>query len=86
MMGSPGDRGTGGHLGRSFSSPRRFMRLAGCCVLGTLLYFTARISGLGRLLLLEVRKKVRGVLELPLLTSVFLSRVWLLESFSLLLD
>ena len=62
------------------------MRLAGCCVLGTLQYFIAGISGLGRLLLLDVRKKVRGVLKLPLRTSVLLSRVWLLDSFSILLD
>ena len=61
---SPGHRGGGGrHPGRGLSpsSPRRFvlrLRLTGC-VLGTLQYFTAGISGLGRLLCLEVRRKVR---------------------------
>ena len=61
---SPGDRGAGGRqLGRglTLSSPGRFMlclRMTGC-VLRTLQYFIAGISGLGRLLVLEVRRKVR---------------------------
>ena len=54
--------GAGGcQSGGSLSSPPTFLlclRLTGC-VLRTLQYFIAGIRGLGRLLVLEVRRKVR---------------------------